>query len=373
MNPQPPLLKSDDETIGPGGTGKTAVWEPATRFYRRLHVASLGLLIVVLVIYLLREFAVILQQVAIAGFLVYLILPAQRWLLRRGVPLLPAYILILLVASGLAFGLGLLIYANFQDFLTKAPTYRANFEEMTQQIQEEVPEWLYQAVFRTIIEQARDAEQNLERLGAMLGRVLGIVPYLLLVAIYVVFLLWELSGTGERIERAFGPERARGVQEVIRNASDLIERYITVKTLVSLLIGALTTIALYLFGVDYPILWGILTFLLNYIPYLGSFIAVLLPTLLALVQMRSLGTALAVVVVLTVLQNIVALIVEPLIAGHRLNLSPLLILVTLAFWFSIWGIVGMILAVPLLVVIKSVLASVEETKWLALLMSRNNE
>lgn len=352
---------------------KPPLWEPATRFYRRLHVAALGLLIVVLTIYLLREFAVILQQVAIAGFLVYLILPVQRWLLRRGMPLLPAYVVILLMASGLAFGLGFLIYSNFQDLLQKAPIYRANFEDMTQELEAQIPDWLYQAVFRTVIEQARDAEQNVERLGAMVGRVLGIVPYLLLVAIYLVFLLWELSGTNERIERAFGPERSHAVQAVIRNASDLIERYISVKTLVSLLIGALTTIALFLFGVDYPVLWGILTFLLNFIPYLGSFIAVALPTLLALVQMRSLGTALAVVVVLTILQNIVALIVEPLVAGHRLNLSPLLILVALAFWFSIWGIIGMILAVPLLVVVKSVLASIEETRWLALLMSKNNE
>ncbi|MCS6977751.1 MAG: AI-2E family transporter [Gemmatales bacterium] len=373
MTSTPRLADSPDRPEAGNGPEKPPLWEPATRFYRRLHVAALGLLIVVLSIHLLREFAVILQQVAIAGFLVYLILPAQRWLLRRGMPLLPAYIVILLMASGLAFGLGTLIYTNFQDFLVKAPTYRENFEAMTEELQNQLPEWIYDAVLRTAIEGSRDAEQNLQRLGAMLGQVLGIVPYLVLVAIYLVFLLWEVAGANERINRAFGAERANTVREVLGNASDLIERYISVKTLVSLLIGALTTIALFLFGVDYPILWGILTFLLNFIPYLGSFVAVVLPTLLALVQMRSLGTALAVVVVLTVLQNIVALIIEPLLAGHRLNLSPLLILVALAFWFSIWGIVGMLLAVPLLVVIKSVLASIEETRWLAQLMSKNND
>jgi len=353
-----------------GGSHEPPVdWEPATRFYRQMHVWALGLLIIALLIHFLREFAEVLQQVFIAGFLVYLILPLQRWLLRRGLPLLPAYAVILALALALMTGLGFIMHANFQDLLTKIPEYRRNLEIMTTEALRWLPESVAQNIEKALLENTRSAEQNLRTISGMIGTVLGLFTKITLVIIYLLFLLWELAGFRRRIDAAFAPERAANLRQIIAGASADIENYVNVKTLVSLILGVLTSVTLAAFGVDYPILWGIVAFLLNYIPYLGSIIAVILPVALALVQLRSPGAALVILLVLTVLHNVIGFVVEPLLAGHRLNLSPLLILIALAFWFTIWGIPGMILAVPLLVVAKSILANVKETRPLAVMMS----
>jgi predicted PurR-regulated permease PerM len=132
--------------------------------------------------------------------------------------------------------------------------------------------------------------------------------------------------------------------------------------------GLLTTVVLLIFGVDFAFTWGALAFLFNYIPYLGSLIATLLPILLALVQFDSWWQAAVIGVVLVGMQEFLGMVVEPKMAGAKLGVSPLLIILSLAFWGVVWGIVGMILAVPLLVAIKIVLDSIPATQPVAKLM-----
>jgi predicted PurR-regulated permease PerM len=134
--------------------------------------------------------------------------------------------------------------------------------------------------------------------------------------------------------------------------------------------GVLTTVVLILFGVDFPVMWGVLTFFANFIPYVGSFVVVLLPVVLDVVEAGSLGHSFVLLLALTAVQQFVGLAVEPLLAGSRLNLSPLVIILSVSFWGVIWGVPGMILAVPLVVVIKTVLENIEETKFLALLLAK---
>src|SRR5262249_479792 len=165
--------------------------------------------------------------------------------------------------------------------------------------------------------------------------------------VYLIFMLAEQAGAGRRIARAFSPERAAYVMNVVRQINDSIAQYIFVKTLMSLLSGVLTTAVLYPLQVDYPVPSGVLAFLLNSIPCLGSFVATVLPVLLALVQFQDIGHAFLVLAALVVVQNGIGYGIEPFLAGSRLNVSPLLIIVALAFWGALWGIVGMILAVPL--------------------------
>ncbi|HYT94535.1 MAG TPA: AI-2E family transporter, partial [Gemmataceae bacterium] len=156
---------------------------------------------------------------------------------------------------------------------------------------------------------------------------------------------------------------------VVDRITASIEQYIAVMAYVSLLAGVLVTIALWLFGVPYALFWGILTFALNFIPYLGSLIATVLPVVLTLVDSQSLGMTLAVLIVLVVIQNGIGYLIQPRLAGNRLDLSPLVIILSLAFWGTIWGIAGMILAVPLVVVIKTILQHIPQTKPIATLLS----
>jgi len=136
-----------------------------------------------------------------------------------------------------------------------------------------------------------------------------------------------------------------------------------------LLTGFLTFLVTFLFGIDFALLWGVLAFLFNYIPYVGSFVSVTPPILLSLMQNESIGTTLALIIVLLIVHQGTGTFIETYMMGSKLNLSPLVIIMALAFWGQVWGIIGMILAVPLMVVLKTFLGSITETKFLASLLS----
>ena len=127
---------------------------------------------------------------------------------------------------------------------------------------------------------------------------------------------------------------------------------------------------LWIFGVDYAVLWGVIAFVLNYIPYIGAAIAVLIPTLLAMLQTGSPGLGLfLILIVLNVIHGVIGYWLEPVLAGDRLDLSPLVFIVSLAFWATVWGVVGMIMAVPLMVSVKIVLENIPATRPLANLLA----
>lgn len=344
-------------------------WEPATRFYRQIHIMALGLLIFVLLVYLLREFAAILQELFIAAFITYLIFPAHRWLVRQRVPSLVAYLVIVLGIVSVFWFLGTILYSNLEDLNAKLPAYRGNFGRMIRQVSEQVPGLDAGMLLRLVAPESSATDQTFDLVRSVLRAFFGFLSQMFVVLVYLAFILAERAGFGRRIEAAFEPQRAQDIRAVIDGINMAIESYIVVKTFMSFLTGVLTTIVLQLFGVDYAILWGVVAFLLNYIPYLGSVVAVALPLLLSLVQFQSLQLSLAILVLLLIVHNTIGFVIEPLMAGRRLRLSPLVILLALAFWGSLWGITGMILAVPLVAVVMAILESIEETKPIAVLLS----
>ncbi len=330
----------------------------------RVVLFAASMIVVVGTIYLLREFATLLQQLFVALFLLYMIMPIHQWLVRRGMPgLIAAVVIAAGVVAGFA-GVGALLGNSFHDLETKLPQYQASLEEMIESATARFPK------LAVSLESRADSEWG----GANLVRsaLHGLSDFLsqaFLVLIYFLFLLAERSGVGTRLEKAFGPERGRQVQEVARTINASITQYIVVKTLMGIFAGGLTTICLWIFGVDYAVLWGILAFLFNYIPYLGSVIATIAPVLLSLVQFQDVGRTLWILIVLLVVQNVIGYLIEPRLAGRKLDMSPLVIIVSLAFWGSLWGIVGMILAVPLVVVMKTILENTPSTRPLARMLA----
>jgi predicted PurR-regulated permease PerM len=150
-----------------------------------------------------------------------------------------------------------------------------------------------------------------------------------------------------RLHNAFGRRRAEKIIKVGGRISQSIEEYLGLKTLISLLAGVLTSLALWLFGVQFALLWGVLAFLLNFIPNVGALLATVPPVLMALFQSGSPGFALLAASVLVAIHFVVGNYLEPKIMGRGLNLSPLVVLFALIFWGWMWGGVGMLLAVPL--------------------------
>jgi predicted PurR-regulated permease PerM len=198
------------------------------------------------------------------------------------------------------------------------------------------------------------------------------VVTLLLIVAYVGFLFVE-SGFMEQKIIAMSPDErsAQQTRQVLAAVSTSVRRYISVKTGVSVLTGVLAYVILRWLGIDFAASWALLIFFLNYIPNIGSTIGVALPALVSLVQFDTLGPFVIVVVGLTAINLAIGSVLEPMLMGQTLNLSPFAIILALVFWGTIWGIVGMFLSVPIMVLVMIVCAHVPSWRWIAVLLSKD--
>src|SRR5262245_61363573 len=344
-------------------------------FLRRLTVVTFSVLLVVLVIHLLRELKDILQPLFIAMLITYAILPPHRWLVRRGIRPSLAYILLVVILLAGSAIVGQAAYHNISEFSqdkSQLDRYRDRIKRL-------------ESSTARVLESAgvHDAEERLHRAGAQVTpskeavfdqvqhAASGFVCFLsfaLIALVYLVFLAAEKISFDRRMALAFGEARAGRIAELVQSINQAIGNYIAVKAWISL-VTALMSLGVFLFfGVDFAVFWAALIFLLNFVPYIGGLVAMGPPVVLAFLQHDSIWPGVIVIVLLTGIQLFTGQIVEPRIAGNRLNLSPLLILLSLAFWGSIWSIPGMLLAVPLTVVIKIILDHIPETRPIATLM-----
>ena len=155
----------------------------------------------------------------------------------------------------------------------------------------------------------------------------------------------------------------------IASINRAISSYLRAKTLASLVTALPVVVVLWAFGVSFPGMWGVLAFVGNFIPYVGSLVALVLPVLLAFLELEPLSRPLSVLALLVLLQFVINNFVEPRLTARAVDLSPLVVLIALAFWGLCWGVVGMVLAVPLTVVLKIVWESIPLTRPLARLMA----
>ncbi len=334
-----------------------------------LGIFALSLLSMALLVYLLREFSVVLQQLLVAAFLGYLIVPAHHWLIKRGLPPILSGIVLLVGFLVTSYVVGRVFYTSFEDLAAKLPTYRRNFNDLAEKLAQQARFQDKNQLRELILGESRSVDNGIRTLRSALGTFFSFLEQAIVVLVYLGFLLVERPVLARRVAAAFDPSRSERILHVTQRINESIQQYLVVKTVVSALVGGLTVAVLLPFGVDYPFLWGIVAFLANYIPYIGSLIGVVLPVALCLVQYQSLARAVLVFGFLEVVHQGVGFIIEPRMAAHHLNLSPLVIVFSLALGGAIWGVVGMILAVPLAVVVKVVLENIEPTRPLAILMS----
>jgi predicted PurR-regulated permease PerM len=142
---------------------------------------------------------------------------------------------------------------------------------------------------------------------------------------------------------------------------------------VSLLTGGISYVILLLFGIDYAFLWAFLIFIFNYIPYIGSLVATLLPSVFAIIQFGSLWSFVWVFISIEVVQLVVGNYVEPKVMGRSLNLSPLVVVLALSFWGYIWGLLGMFLSVPITSILLITMAQFPATRNVAILLTENGK
>lgn len=185
---------------------------------------------------------------------------------------------------------------------------------------------------------------------------IALVQNSVLVMLFVIFLL--LGRTRQLIKHP-----------VFRQIDRDIRRYLVLKTLISLATGVCIWVILTSFGVELALVFGVMTFVLNFIPSIGSIIATILPIPIALVQFETLGPVIAIVLLSAMVQMIIGNGIDPLLMGQNLNLSPVTILAALVFWGLLWGVVGMLLAAPLTAILRIVLAQFETTRPMSELLA----
>jgi len=186
-----------------------------------------------------------------------------------------------------------------------------------------------------------------------------------MILLTVVFILAEELSFSDKLSRA--RDGADGVIRTLRGFAETVNRYLGFKTLVSLLTGFLVFMWLWVQGVDYPFLWAMLAFLLNFIPTVGSLLAAVPAVLLALVQLGP-GASVITAAGYILINLLVGNVLEPRVMGKGLNLSPLVVFLSLVIWGWILGPVGMLLSVPLTIVVKIILEQDEKTRWLAIML-----
>ncbi len=191
-----------------------------------------------------------------------------------------------------------------------------------------------------------------------------------LILLFMLFIL-ESNGLFERKIRAAYPSNSDEIMAVINRIDEKTERYFITVTLINLVSGIISVIILSAFGVDLALLWGLVTFIVCFIPTIGSVFAMAVPILVAFLQFDAISTPIAVAVTLIIVQFLWGRLITPRIMGSSLDLSPLLVLISLIFWGWVWGPWGMVLSVPITSMIKIAMESISATKPLAILASHS--
>ena len=322
-----------------------------------------GLAALFIVIEGLRVAQTFLVPFLLAIFLSILGATPLAWLKKKGVPTVIAVLLVTSFLVTLFVLFGIFLNHSLNDFLQKFPLY----QERLNRLFDSLNIWLAGHGFEEaskLLSESFEPSAILSVFTQSLKSVAGAVTMSFLVLILVIFILMEAALFRLKLAVAFpGSSQVKDLEGTTKD----VNRYLVIKTFTSTLTGVLIFTWTTLMGVDFPLLWGVLAFLLNYIPFLGSTIAAVPAIILAIVQF-GIGDAATVTVGYFVCNIGVSNFLEPIMMGRRLGLSPLVVFLSLVFWGWIWGPIGALMSVPLTMIIKILLEGSSEFRWIAILM-----
>jgi predicted PurR-regulated permease PerM len=318
----------------------------------------------------------ILIPLVVAIFLFQIFTPLMAALRARRVPAPLAIVLVLIVVSGVLVLSSWILYSTLSSFSESLPQYQQRLtgvlDHASSRLVATFPR-LKAPIARFRWEEALEISSITGMVAAGLGSFLVFFSDLVLILLFLVFLLLGSESFPAKLGRALDPRHAQRVAGVLRNIEEQVRRYLLTKTLINLANGAIVAILFASFGVDFPLLWGFVTFLAHYIPQIGGVLSVGLPTVFLFLQFQSPGWAFFVAMLNMAVQFVIGNVVEPEVMGERLDLSPMLVLLALIFWGWLWGPWGMVLAVPITATIRIVCENVRPLQPLAVLMSASAE
>lgn len=330
----------------------------------------ISLAAVVVVIYGMQAASALIIPFLLATFLALITVRPMVWLQEHRVPTVLAALIIVLTIMGVITVVGIVVGRSLAAFTAALPAYQ-------EQLQDRID------VFVAFVAQYTDSDQSVESFGDLInpGWAMGLAATILnamrdvltntlLIIITMIFILLETSSFPTKITAAFG--KSASSLEGPRQFLDDLTSYLGIKTVVSMVTGVLVWLLTWWIGLDFPQLWGMLAFLLNYVPTIGSIIAAVPAVLLAIVQL-GLGEATATAIGFVVINIAFGNFIEPRLMGYGVGISPLVIFVGLIFWGWVFGPVGMLLSVPLTMSLKLALESDERTRWIAIFIGSQRD
>jgi len=345
--------------------------------YQKITSYFLGFISLTLFVYILIAFRTILIPVTIAVFMTFLFHPVLEYLHKFKVPKGISLLLILLVLIGVTYLIVVMFESNAQAFSGKYNYYAGNFNKAVESIL---------AVFNmntndlAVMLHFKSGKFTFNEIAESLLNS-GVIPQIfnsvtsLIEDIFITLLFWGLMIMGKdkfenRMKLAFA-ERDDFISDNIQSVDNQLQNYIFIKSVLSIFTGLITSLVLWILGVDFPVIWGVLAFILNYIPSIGAIISIIFPVSIALLQYGIGIRAILAGAILFVIHNLVGNLLEPQMMGKRMDLSPVFVLFSLFFWGWVWGIPGMFLAVPIASIIKIFCGIIEPLKPLAIILGGN--
>ena len=306
----------------------------------------------------------------LAAFLALITVRPMLWMQKKRIPAILAALIIVSLLMLILAVVGTIVGASIAEFTAALPAYQERLDVIVQG-------------FVDFIGRAFDDKEAFGSLGDMIdpGWAMGLAATLLnslkdvltdvfLIVFTMVFILLEASSVETKVTAAFG----HSTQSLKRPRVFLsnLGRYLGIKTIVSMATGLVAGVMTWAIGLDFPLLWAMLAFLLNYVPTIGSIIAAVPAVLMALVQLGP-GEASATAVGFVAINLVFGNMIEPRLMGYGVGLSPLVVFIGLVFWGWVFGPVGMLLSVPLTMTLKLGLESDGRTRWIAILIGSERD
>jgi len=321
----------------------------------------------------LREAGSIVVPFLLSVFLAMLGVPLLTRLRQWGVPRFLSIIMVVLAMGIVLLGLGSVVASTVSAFLDEIPRYAGRLSQLMMSLQEWLEKQGVEIAVQESIESEIDRLFSREQLllwgSGILSSLASVLSTSVLVVLTAIFMLSEAAGLPAKFRAAFGRPGARELE--FSGVLTQVHRYLIIKTVISLITGLVLGLWVWILGVDFPVLWGLTAFLLNYIPNIGSIIAAVPPVVLGLIQPEGgPGLSLAVVAGYLTVNILVGSILEPTWMGERLGLSTLVVFLSLVFWGWVWGGVGMLLSVPLTMIAKILFQHSDDLRWIATMMDK---
>ncbi|HEX5714812.1 MAG TPA: AI-2E family transporter [Thermoanaerobaculia bacterium] len=330
----------------------------------RVRARLLAVVAVVLVIAFLKWSAVATMPVAFAVLLIALVWPLQRKLEERlpsGVSFVAA-VLVLLVVVGLFVAA---LWWTGQTVAERSSEYAPRLQAVYQQVQ------AWARGYGIDLGTQETGGSGLARRAA--GTAVSSVSLILLILALAILGLHEVRSFRRKAQGAFGEGKGRHLIETVETIVSKYQRYLWARTVAALLQGVSVWLFSLVMGLDFALVWGLLAFLLNYIPTIGSAVAVIPPVLFALIQFDGLGRPLAVLIGMALLQLLCGNYADPLIQGKLLALSPVVVLASIVFWGWVWGVPGALLGVPITIGIVIATDHFPKTRWIARMLAQERK